>query len=198
MYFNPRSRGGSDAPPYYFSAFPVIFQSTLPRRERHIFKEGKVIFYGHFNPRSRGGSDGKSLPGCRQVRNFNPRSRGGSDNMPNLSGVNIQISIHAPAEGATAFAVKKLVQFGFQSTLPRRERHHRCSVSFYVILFQSTLPRRERLNTGVAGASAFIFQSTLPRRERRRNRNCPLDVSVFQSTLPRRERLLHLLRFLRV
>ena len=57
-----------------------------------------------------------------------------------------EISIHAPAKGATPC-------------------HHIDPAGF---LFQSTLPRRERLTSLIDAADNYVFQSTLPRRERRR------------------------------
>ena len=77
-YFNPRSREGSD-----FTAVNLLtplraFQSTLPRRERHR------------RLRSSSGS-------CY----FNPRSREGSDVLSVDGAATTQISIHAPAKGAT-------------------------------------------------------------------------------------------------
>ena len=56
----------------------AAFQSTLPRRERHISTTSKYPF-GYFNPRSREGSD--------------PRYTGA--HLPR------KISIHAPVKGAT-------------------------------------------------------------------------------------------------
>ena len=57
----------------------------------------------------------------------------------------IQISIHAPAKGATeSYDEAYKTSMSFQSTLPRRERL--CIYTQYSLLrkFQSTLPRRER------------------------------------------------------
>ena len=56
--------------------------------------------------------------------------------------------------------------------------------------FQSTLPRRERLGCGMRPVADFIFQSTLPRRERPCRHTFCVRRWKFQSTLPRRERLL--------
>ena len=56
----------------------LIFQSTLPRRERLILNNN-LIFCLNFNPRSREGSD---TDGCTAI-------------------VLATISIHAPAKGAT-------------------------------------------------------------------------------------------------
>ena len=81
FYFNPRSREGSDirhcskritkgisihAPAKGATKSQIdqlaqwTFQSTLPRRERHLLKNFKVEIQD-FNPRSREGSD--CLPG---------------------------------------------------------------------------------------------------------------------------------------
>ena len=77
------------------------FQSTLPRRERPFIFCGIV----------------------RQRRNFNPRSREGSDWTDGKKYAVTSISIHAPAKGATRrCAPSASCSFGFQSTLPRRER----------------------------------------------------------------------------
>ena len=100
-YFNPRSREGSDifnqrwlniviisihAPArgathqIFSSQFFIQFQSTLPRGERLVC-------------------------GCTDSfsSNFNPRSREGSDSITFDFAPYIQISIHAPARGATQF-----------------------------------------------------------------------------------------------
>ena len=120
--FNPRSREGSD---YFlmicFWAITIsihapakgatsrskvrttadIFQSTLPRRERHDLLQFPSLSSVNFNPRSREGSDGPVEVTVGAGYNFNPRSREGSDRkrhrFPNLCCI-------------------------FQSTLPRRER----------------------------------------------------------------------------
>ena len=101
----------------------LVFQSTLPRRER-LEARGIVETKTNFNPRSREGSDRNSLLGFWRLLYFNPRSREGSDEVEKE-----EIDI----------------DFVFQSTLPRRERPS-LTVTFAVRpLFQSTLPRRERL-----------------------------------------------------
>ena len=103
------------------------FQSTLPRRERQFFKRW-VNSTIDFNPRSREGSDFFSSVVVQDNSHFNPRSREGSERQDsNLSLTSLifqstlprrerqarlqlisnifDISIHAPAKGATsAFA----------------------------------------------------------------------------------------------
>ena len=165
-YFNPRSREGSD-------------------RNRILHSRGHT----DFNPRSREGSDTPKESVYCHPENFNPRSREGSDAI--LGGPANRkkpISIHAPAKGATKHGNLSVSDFGFQSTLPRRERLIGGHFTTGGLIFQSTLPRRERpgeknlyggmdgisihapakgATAGVGGAIVKIsFQSTLPRRER--------------------------------
>ena len=77
-YFNPRSREGSDRSSQPIAVVYFPFQSTLPRGERlhHI----SIQYLAH---------------------NFNPRSREGSDLCIHRSYGLTEISIHAPARGAT-------------------------------------------------------------------------------------------------
>ena len=101
------------------------------------------------------------------------------------------ISIHAPAKGATLNNSSILsTNFYFN---PRSREGSDVDVSVTVIVlspFQSTLPRRERLIKQLNPFMSFAFQSTLPRRERLYKSIIPTSViSAFQSTLPRRERL---------
>ena len=125
LYFNPRSREGSDgcrrgkrvpvrrisihapAKGATMGGFKFLgnngFQSTLPRRERQD----------------------QPPAGCGW-RDFNPRSREGSDDITNKT-------------------IADALQF--QSTLPRRERHSPRWCKKRGKRFQSTLPRRERLSS---------------------------------------------------
>ena len=84
---------------YRFAIVKGTFQSTLPRRERHEVSD-HIVFCPDFNPRSREGSDFASRS------HKHPR----------------QISIHAPAKGATMMSWCWGKAIRFQSTLPRRER----------------------------------------------------------------------------
>ena len=64
-------------------------------------------------------------------QDFNPRSREGSDDIPGIWTRYIQISIHAPARGATAMLRFLVLIITFQSTLPRGERQQNCTHSQY-------------------------------------------------------------------
>ena len=76
--FNPRSREGSDRQPLLY--FPPMY---------------------NFNPRSREGSDVLLVGSRPEESYFNPRSREGSDHKKRNMLLRLQISIHAPAKGAT-------------------------------------------------------------------------------------------------
>ncbi len=100
-----------------------------------------------------------------------------------------EISIHAPAKGATRITIFLSRRLDlFQSTLPRRERRYCVMVCLPFSQFQSTLPRRERQH------SAFFVIKTRNFNPRSREGSDPLSVGLavyqyrFQSTLPRRER----------
>ena len=117
------------------------FQSTLPRRERrartaHLperlnfnprSREGSdqaLQIHPHhqsyFNPRSREGSD-VWLPCKIFFRTyFNPRSREGSDDSPAADPVDVSISIHAPAKGATIPDEFRIVKPGISIHAPAK------------------------------------------------------------------------------
>ena len=128
------------------------FQSTLPRRERPPLLT-KRSRWAHFNPRSREGSDLTFIISAHLSSDFNPRSREGSDNEALCEMRDTDISIHAPAKGATRLRSPALCCSRFQSTLPRRERRQIRGTQPQYVLFQSTLPRRERQGRRCAACS---------------------------------------------
>ena len=99
VYFNPRSREGSDC---------------IREQSRGILS--------NFNPRSREGSDIFGFYHWGRRDNFNPRSREGSDADVLVCQKTILISTHAPARGATFQPAPPAPQQPFQPTLPRGER----------------------------------------------------------------------------
>ena len=100
MSFNPRSREGSDKSAAAELHIVMTFQSTLPRRERRKTVTPGIGAKG-FNPRSREGSDIPSRAIKVVVSCFNPRSREGSDILRIEDRLIREVSIHAPAKGAT-------------------------------------------------------------------------------------------------
>ena len=120
----------------------------------------------YFNPRSHGGSDIPRVYVARYRMNFNPRSHGGSDTMELMYAMFEDISIHAPTGGATRETYSRCGTGGFQSTLPRGERHTSIPVP--------TALNRISIHAPTGGATIHsnkywiheMFQSTLPRGER--------------------------------
>ena len=111
----------------------VIFQSTLPRRERLLQKEGQGDIWVisihtptkgatsytldwrcwnfNFNPHSHEGSDWISSSFSLQKLNFNPHSHEGSDIKGLFHFVRFIISIHTPTKGATAILTNNFLIF---------------------------------------------------------------------------------------
>ena len=125
-------------------SYRIMFQSTLPRRERLklISREWKRWQFQSTLPRR--------------------------ERHDKLIQVNIltNVSIHVPAKGVTIRRYQKERVKKFQSTLPRRERPGAGSKATPCTAFQSTLPRRERRRMRKRQGKGSEFQSTLPRRER--------------------------------
>ena len=69
----------------------------------------------------------------------------------------IEISIHAPARGATAISGITADSNTFQSTLPRGERHRHTWRQQVPDGFQSTLPRGERRKGEGYGNTSIDF-----------------------------------------
>ena len=119
----------------------------------------------------------------------------------------MDISIHAPAWGATVTKGRELQSLLFQSTRPRGARPDRLRQRLIILLFQSTRPRGARRRAGARsyghrrisihapawGATIVMivtvyehpFQSTRPRGARRRSFKNTDAAFKFQSTRPR-------------
>ena len=76
------------------------FQSTRPRGARLASANGQSD-PRRFNPRARAGRDWYSVFGQNKVAGFNPRARAGRDVTVHFVFGQVQVSIHAPARGAT-------------------------------------------------------------------------------------------------
>ena len=173
---------------HWCSSF-MIFQSTLPREERH----GAVRVLDHalgisIHAPTRGATASPSTIAVT-IRDFNPRSHERSD------------------PGRVALDSYVI----FQSTLPREERrwttrstssstrnfnprsHERsdqavASTVMDKINFNPRSHERSDMQGTRKADIDVIFQSTLPREERRLPQPSCTSVMVFQSTLPREER----------
>ena len=98
--FNPRSRKGSDCKNGKVISFINIFQSTLPQGERLQRKTVPGVDW-RFQSTLPQGERRYNIYRKTVCNNFNPRSRKGSDLDINGMLPRAQISIHAPARGAT-------------------------------------------------------------------------------------------------
>ena len=143
--------------------------------------------------------------------NFNPRSREGSDNKSSFSFSGTEISIHAPAKGATKQAEQVRLQEKFQSTLPRRERRFQAVhvvVSFHISIHAPAKGAtqiactkmhivRISIHAPAKGATAFdllmgsdsAISIHAPAKGATYGKLSTKLSEQFQSTLPRRERL---------
>ena len=104
--FNPRTREGCDLS-VLFRFFDLFgFQSTHPRGVRLTAGSRLRTRHGHFNPRTREGCDARCTRLSTTQWYFNPRTREGCDLFPTAVILDlVEISIHAPARGATGVDV---------------------------------------------------------------------------------------------
>ena len=165
--FNPRAREGRD---FSCSQVPISFrgfQSTRPRGARHgtgSARKSSAVFQST-RPRGARPSASACTSGCRC---FNPRAREGRDVGTGQAHYPTDVSIHAPARGATStFLMDAAGIYLFQSTRPRGARPFRRPSSCSWVLFQSTRPRGARPFRRPSSCSWVLFQSTRPRGARR-------------------------------
>ena len=142
FYFNPRSREGSDAVgrqgaihhaisihapakgatirPTTIAIIPLLFQSTLPRRERRRGLPHELINWLFQSTLPRRERQDEVKFQNRTVYHFNPRSREGSDKAGLTQQQIADISIHAPAKGATNSSLFHTGQFGISIHAPAK------------------------------------------------------------------------------
>ena len=190
LNFNPRSREGSDAEKLAMTNINMLFQSTLPRGERHgllphcfhriLFQStlprGERLSTTHlslirvrdFNPRSREGSDGKQCGYRKTSADFNPRSREGSDSS-DCHCISFPCNFNPRSrEGSDDGQLKTTFRRIISIHAPARgATRKRVWLWRGGRIFQSTLPRGERLRCRLEICRPSSFQSTLPRGERR-------------------------------
>ncbi len=100
--FNPRARVGRDAFELAIVDPPYGFQSTRPRGARQTRQRALLSIMQFQSTRPRGARPLKVLAGSRVCAGFNPRARVGRDEpLPAVRGKGGEVSIHAPAWGAT-------------------------------------------------------------------------------------------------
>ena len=109
LYFNPRSREGSDpVAPRRKCSSSISIHAPARGATREIIKLLKAAGFQSTLPR------GERLHGVERkiaLKNFNPRSREGSDERTLIAHHPFVISIHAPARGATMLWRTRLSSF---------------------------------------------------------------------------------------
>ena len=121
-----------------------IFQSTLPREERH--------------------SAVKSTS-CPMLISIHAPTRGATNLLCFLF-AKMRFQSTLPREERQLRSTFNISLFKFQSTLPREERQILGGYCTSALIFQSTLPREERRQSSNSALGSVQFQSTLPREER--------------------------------
>ncbi len=105
--FNSRARKGRDAPDSPHHRADKEFQFTRPQGARHGKKKSGQA-PSCFNSRARKGRDSRATSRERSGRGFNSRARKGRDVQPCRQCVyKAEVSIHAPARGATSGAFRE-------------------------------------------------------------------------------------------
>ena len=159
-----------------------------------------------FNPRTRMGCDASGNKTLTDSSSFNPRTRMGCDLTYVVSDHHAEVSIHAPAWGATSHPRICTYLLKFQSTHPHGVRPSTEAVAAQKAAFQSTHPHgvrhsracnREKqhhvsIHAPAWGATKHIyndicegeFQSTHPHGVRQSNAEAGSITLVFQSTHP--------------
>ena len=142
------------------------FQSTLPREERpSLYLLGAHLH--NFNPRSHERSDSQQSELITMLRiSIHAPTRGATEKEDRGQHCG-QISIHAPTRGATVILpITSSRSWLFQSTLPREERQIYFDGSPVDITISIHAPTRGATRTVNGTPRKNIFQSTLPREER--------------------------------
>ena len=207
--FNPRTRTGCDWISSKWREWRELFQSTHPHGVRpeddverflrdpafnprtrtgcDLGADERVPTTITFNPRTRTGCDGFERSASSILTAFNPRTRTGCDDDAAEEAEVMELSIHAPARGATASSRSfRAINCSFQSTHPHGVRPCTgCRCGSSSLGFQSTHPHGVRPNEQIAETEKHLFQSTHPHgvRPARGSRTCR-RFQFFQSTHP--------------
>jgi len=143
--FNPRARVGRDSIYLIGQCFSDSFQSTRPRGARRGKSDFILADFLFQSTRPRGARPGATVANAKKVLRFNPRARVGRD-LPKCDSVRIiDVSIHAPAWGATSSADSLINEATGFNPRARVGRDTTCSIIWDTyMVFQSTRPRGAR------------------------------------------------------
>ena len=157
-------RGGRHHP-YHQWQRRGTFQSTPPRGGRHYIIILCIYYFPYFNPR--------------------PREGGDHDFLQVVLGIH-QISIHAPARGATRPAARRTSLTEFQSTPPRGGRH--CPAAFQYQPGAISIHAPARGATVTSNGAAHSVQISIHAPARGATEGWKMTAKsdgIFQSTPPR-------------
>ena len=170
IYFNPRSREGSDwgwGQKVYNKAG---FQSTLPRRERRLWMQPFHKPHGiSIHAPAKGATRSFFLDTCDLLISIHAPAKGATEDV-NAIAAAITISIHAPAKGATWERIQCVMHqrhFNPRSREGSDDREGDKGFTCEEISIHAPAKGATTLRN-TTGKSYLVFQSTLPRRERRR------------------------------
>ena len=138
-----------------------MFQSTHPHgvRPRPSRVAGQLMLFQSTHPH---GVRLCQLSTTIYRSRFNPRTRMGCDKILARLTTPYNVSIHAPAWGATAFLVKAFAPAFVSIHAPAWGATHAQNKTFPPLLFQSTHPHGVRLTMIGSIIGGAMFQSTHP------------------------------------
>ena len=165
-HFNPRSHEGSDFANLLMTCGVLVFQSTLPRGERHHPHQFPSSGFGISIHAPTRGATAIGIDATETITFQSTLPRGERLYQP----------------------VSLCLCFKFQSTLPRGERLLILSSTPFMERFQSTLPRGERQPKSDNPCHHIRISIHAPTRGATSNNQETVQSIIFQSTLPRGER----------
>ena len=121
------------------------FQSTRPRGARHVAAINSIFQALFQSTRPRGARHAIAIPSAPKRSFQSTRPRGARHRNRQLTGYCRNVSIHAPARGATRPNAGRADADRFQSTRPRGARRDEIARLRRICAFQSTRPRGARL-----------------------------------------------------
>ena len=188
MDFNPRSREGSDR----FCIIPGYFRFNFNPRSREgsdVFGQNHSIVHVLFQSTLPRGERPRYYTGLHRIKEISIHAPArGATTVVRIGRIIVPISIHAPARGATAggYAVDDILPISIHAPARGATQTRSKSGVLYVISIHA--PARGATASNVIPLDLLKFQSTLPRGERPGDRRRYLTWQKFQSTLPRGER----------
>ena len=185
--FNPRSRKGSDGITMGGAWKFFRFQSTLPQGERHVYwisNNDDCKFQSTLPQGERRNFIQTIVPSF----DFNPRSRKGSDQEYNDLRGKYEISIHAPARGATLPGCSSEWGSDISIHAPARGATKKVSENYVTKAISIHAPARGATKDFDELSEFFFISIHAPARGATISSYHSLAFIEFQSTLPQGER----------